>query len=198
MMMRRTLFCLTVLAVAGWVTAASAGDRWLHVRVDESGRHGERVRVQLPLKMIQAILPAIETEAFQHGRVQLGNEDLDAADLRAMLEAVRDAADGEYARIESHDERVRVAKQDDFLHVQVEERDAWDDASEVVRVRIPMVVVEAMLAGHGDEIDLAAGIEALDSLGQMELVTVDDGDSRVRIWIDEQSLDLDDDADHEM
>jgi hypothetical protein len=139
------------------------------------------------------VLPLVETDEFHHGKVWLGSEDLDNADIRAILEAVRDAEDGEYVRVEGHDETVRVAKRGAYMHVRVEEHDSWGDADELVRIRIPMAVVEALIQGEGEELDVAAAVDALDELGKMELVSVDDGESTVRVWIDERSDDLDDD-----
>jgi hypothetical protein len=182
-----TLTCLAVTAMAG--------DRWLHVSVDEGGRHGEYVRVQVPLKMIRAFVPLIESHAFEHGHVDLDDCDISPADMRAILEAVHEADDGDYVRVEGQDELVRVAKRGEFLHIRVDERDSWGDADEVVRVKVPMAVVEAMVANDDTELDLIAAIEVLDDMGATELVTVDDGDALVRIWIDDQVEDLDDDDD---
>jgi len=198
MLLRKAILASLTILMMLVAATASAGDRWLHVRVDEGGRHGDRVRVQIPLKMIRAMLPLIETDEFHDGRVYLGHADLDGTDVRAMLAAVREAEDGEYVRIDSRDELVRVAKQGGFLHVKVEERDAWDDESDIVRVKIPMTVVEAMVIGDSDEIDLAAAIDALDtdSIERMDLVTVDDGYDRVRVWIDQRHEDLDDNDDN--
>lgn len=193
-----TLPLLALLLAVPLAGPASAGDRWLHVQIDEEeGRgDGDHVRLQLPLEMIQAVLPMIDTDELHDGRVRVGGEDLDAAELRAVLAAVKEAEDGEYVRVESESGTVRVAKRGGALRIRVAERDGWGDADDVVRIRVPMRVVEAMLGGDPDEIDLVAGIEALGGLGQVELVTVDDGDSRVRIWIDARQERLDGD-DHD-
>jgi hypothetical protein len=197
MLLRKTILSGLILSLLLLTGAANAGDRWLHVRVDEGGRHGERVRVQLPLNMIKAVLPLIETDELRHGRVYLGHEDLDVAEIRAILSAVREAPDGEYVSVDGDDERVLVAKRGDYLYVRAEERDRWDEG-EVVRVRVPMVVVEALLTGDPDELDLVAAVNALDDLGSTELVRVDDGESRVKIWIDERQEDLDEDDDQDL
>jgi hypothetical protein len=147
--------------------------------------------------MIKAVLPLIETDELRHGRVYLGHEDLDVAEIRAILSAVREAPDGEYVSVDGDDERVLVAKRGDYLYVRAEERDRWDEG-EVVRVRVPMVVVEALLTGDPDELDLVAAVNALDDLGSTELVRVDDGESRVKIWIDERQEDLDEDDDQDL
>ena len=41
---------------------ASAGERWLHVRVEEGGADGERVSVNIPLSIIESVLPLIDVD----------------------------------------------------------------------------------------------------------------------------------------
>ncbi len=55
----------------------------------------------------------------------------------------------------------------------------------MVDVKVPQAVVEALLSGEGDEIDLAAAIRALAARGEGELVTVDNKDAKVRVWVDQ-------------
>lgn len=192
MMRKAMLICLT-LCLTGITATAFAGDPWLHVRVVESGRHGEHVRVQVPLKMIKALLPLVETDEFHDGHIYLGRDHLEGADVRAILETLHEVEDGDFVRVDGRDESVRVAKRGGFLHVRVEEMDAWGDEEEVVRIKMPLAVVEAMLVADSDELDMIAAIEALERFGDMDLVTVDDGDSRVRVWIGERQDRLGDD-----
>jgi hypothetical protein len=190
MLLNKRILSGLILPVLLFAGAAHAGDRWLHVRVDEHGRHGERVRIQLPLNMIKAILPMVEAEGLRHGHIYLGDDDLDVAQVKAILAAVQEAPDGEYVSVEGDDERVLVAKRGDFLHIRAEERGDWRGEDEVVRVRVPVAVVEALLAGDPDELDVTGAIDALERMGNIELVRVDDGESRVRIWIDERHENL--------
>jgi hypothetical protein len=44
--------------------------------------------------------------------------------------------------------------------------------------------VDALLSGPTDELDLAAGIRALQQHGDAELVRVKEKDQTVRIWVD--------------
>ena len=56
-----------------------------------------------------------------------------------------------------------------------------DDA---VEVRVPLAVVDALLSGEGDSLDIRAAIEALAEHGEGELVAVSERDEQVRVWID--------------
>ena len=53
-------------------------------------------------------------------------------------------------------------------------------------MQLPMEVVDAMLAGEGDELDLVAGLQALREHGHAILVTGTDEGSDIRIWVDDK------------
>jgi hypothetical protein len=56
--------------------------------------------------------------------------------------------------------------------------------NEKVQIRMPLAVVDALLSGSGESMDIGAALMQLK--GQRgEIVTVDGSDSNVRIWIDE-------------
>ena len=172
------LGCL-LLALAS--TAGVAEDRWLHVRVEEKGGSGEKVRVNIPLQMVQAILPAIETHQLRDGilDLDLDHGHLDGLDLRKILEALQDAPDADFVTVESEDESVRVSKDNGFLLVTA------DTDDEKIRVRMPLGVVEALLGdGEGTDLDLVAGLARLSEFDGGDLVTVQSNDTSVRVWID--------------
>jgi hypothetical protein len=181
----RILLAAAALSVVVLMTAGAADPtRWLHVRVLE-GENGETVRVNLPMKMIEALLPSFRSAVFEHGKLDAGH--LDEVDLRAILAAVRDGEDGEYVTVDSAKEKVRVAKEKNLLLVHVEDTSSGD--KEEVHARIRMEVVEALLSGEGDELDVAAALKALAAQPDetVELVSAVDGESTVRIWIDSQN-----------
>ncbi|MBI4161903.1 MAG: hypothetical protein HY509_05605 [Acidobacteria bacterium] len=185
--MRRTGI-LGVLTLATATAAALAGgnDRWLHVRVDSGGEDGEKVRVNLPLSLVENILPHIEVEGFKAGKIRLGeleNGDLGKIDLRAILEEVRKAPDAEFVTVDGPEEKVRVSKSGGRLLVQVEDR----EGGEKVNAQFPLAVVDAMLAGEPDEIDVIAGIRALGDHVDGDLVLVESDEETVRVWIDGRS-----------
>ena len=173
-MIRKLSCMLLVLTLAVGVAAAS--ERWLHVRVE--GDDGETVKINVPLSMAQAMLSMIQTDEFHGGRIVLDHGELDGLDLRQMLQELRDAPDAEYVTIRDGDETVRVAKQGDFLLVNV------DGDDERVRVRIPMEVVEALISAGRNELDLGAALQALGKYDDGDLVTVGGDDESVRVWID--------------
>lgn len=183
---------LVALLAAGTALAPTAAaqapvakaDRWLHVRVLSTDARGETVRVNVPLSLAEAVLPSIQAHRLRHGRIHMDDFRLEGVDLRKVLEALRDAPDNEYVTVESPEESVRVAKQAGYLLVKVREHTGSQDK---VDVKVPMTVVEALLSGDSDELDLMAGIKALAAHEDTVLVTVNDKTNEVRIWIDSKN-----------
>ncbi|MFQ5778917.1 MAG: hypothetical protein ACE5IP_13005 [Terriglobia bacterium] len=164
---------------------AQPAQRWLHVRVEDTGNDAQTVRVSVPLTLAEKILPAIHKDKLRGGKLRMGRVHIEGVDVRAILEAVRDLDDAEFVTVESDRETVRVAKEGGYLIVKV--REQRDDRENRVDVRVPFPVVEALLSGEDDELDLLAAIRVLKELGDGVLVTVNDDHSRVRVWIDDQS-----------
>jgi hypothetical protein len=165
---------------------ASKSDRWIHVRVLNQEAKGETVRVNVPLELAEKVLPTISHRNFHNGRVTIGAHAHDV-DFRALLEAVRTSRDGEFVTVESRENDVRVAKQEGYLVVHVQGHGERAQRNHRVEVRMPLVVVNALLSGPNDELDLVAGIHALATQPDMELVTVQDGENTVRVWLDSKN-----------
>lgn len=180
-MFRRLL--ISVLLIAGLAAAAlaSPSDYYLHVRVVEEGPDGESVRVNIPIQLAGKILPLIESDDFKGGKVRLDRGDMDAARLREIWSAVREAPDGEFVTVESRHENVRVARSGGYLLVRVDEHDG---DREQVDIKVPVTVVDALLSGTGEELNVVAALEALSAHGGGDLVSVTSDDSQVRIWVD--------------
>ena len=187
---RRTTILLTLVLFAAPMAVlatgtADSGTRWLHVRVVDRSDEGESVRVNLPLDLIASILPEIDIEPhIRDGRVMLDPEQgVQLGDLRAIWTQVRQAADGEYVRAEASDGNVVVRRAGTLLEIDVQD---GPEGTEKVRVRAPLAVLDALFSAPEGEIDLAAAITALAEAGIEDLVLVEDGESSVRIWIDDR------------
>ena len=179
-------FGILVLAAGAVMAAQTApAEHWLHIRVEDGkgGEDGETVRVNVPLTFAEKVLPAIHVEQFQGGKIRLEHGEMQEVDLKAILKAVRDTHDGEFVTVEGKD-NVRVAKEKGLLVVKVREEKG---TGAKVDVQVPMEVVEALLSGGDDELDVAAAVRALAKHGKEMLVTVVDEETSVRIWIDSQN-----------
>jgi len=187
--MKRILIALAGLALLLGNAAPSDAkdDLWVHVSVD-GGDDDERVRINVPLQLFSTILPLIEANEFHRGKIRMDDHDLDREELVAILRAVADADEGEYVTIEDGRDHVRVAKEGNNLIVKVEERGRSGRDDEHVDIRVPVSVLEALLSGDDDELDVVAAVEALSKEANGNLVTVNDDDGTlVRVWIDDRN-----------
>jgi hypothetical protein len=134
-------------------STASAGNAWLHIRVDEANSE-ERVSVNLPLSVVEMVLAAAPEKIVEKGRIKFHGKEhgLDVADLRAIWNELAAAGDADLVSIEKEDETVHVARQGDRLTVRVVKK----GGSEEVTVDLPARVVDALLSGEGDELNIAA------------------------------------------
>ena len=174
------------MQLAGW--AGAQDTRWLHVRVEESGPEGELVRINMPLSLAEKVLPAIRSKKLQGGKVKVKQAKFEEVDIRAILEALRTAPENEFITVQSSHENVRVAKSGGNLLVKVHDTKGKEKGkAENVEVSIPFPVVDALLSGDKDELDLLAAVRALGTVGNMTLVTVDDNKSKVRVWVDSRN-----------
>lgn len=167
-------------------TSASHGERWLHVRVISTDARGETVKVNVPLELAEHVLPAINHDRLHNGKVRVGNIDCDGVDVRALLDAVKTAKDGEFVTVQKKDGDIAVTKKDGQLLVHVHDRER--PKAQQVEVKVPMKVVEALLSADKDELDVVAALHALAAQGDTELVSVKDEENTVRVWVDSKSV----------
>lgn len=173
---------LLLLAALAFLTAGSAAaDPWIHVKVES--RADETVTVNLPVSLVRAAAAMIPAEAQEDVTIELERDlELDWHELRAFWNEVREAPEATFVTVETPREHVVVRKEGDFVLVNTEE--SWEDGAEV-DVKIPVQVVDALLSGPEGTFDFQAAIDALVAYGPEQIITVKDGQDRVRIWIDD-------------
>jgi hypothetical protein len=199
---------LAPLATFAQTNSPSSSDRWIHVRVTSTDSKGETVKVNVPVDMAEKILPAINKDRLHAGKVRIDNGDMDGVDIRAILDAVRTAKDGEFVTVQAPDADVRVAKEGGFLLIHVTEKNEHHEKAAKlekgengeraekmvsvsphrVEVRVPMKVVDALFSGEKDELNVLAALRALSASGDTELVSVKSDDNTVRVWIDSKNI----------
>lgn len=160
---------------------AGAEPSWLHVQVTEGGAKNAKVSVNLPLALLDVALDMAKSEHIQGGRVKFEHGDVQLSELRRMWAELKKAGDAEFVSIEEKDSSVRVERKGSRVLVRVADKPA---GGEKVRVDVPMAVVDALLSGEGDGLDLRSALDELKRTASGEFINVNDGDSRVRIWID--------------
>ena len=171
---------------AAEATGSTGAPAWLHIRVDEHGK-SSKVRVNVPLTVVEAALEAAPQRIVDKGRIKIDlggrdDHDLSLADMRRIWQELKDAGDTEIVSVEQEDETVNVSRKGDLVQVRVSK----PDGKQEVHVDVPVNLVDAVLAGSGDSVDVKAVIRELRSR-RGDIVRVNDADSAVRIWIDESA-----------
>jgi hypothetical protein len=177
--MKKSTPAIAILSTILVCSLAVAGDAWIHVSVDSTD--AESVRVSLPFSLVESLLPLVDVEPLRDGRLVLDDLDLEGIDLRAVLTEFANAPDADFVKVRDGDDTVSVAKKGGFLHVDVDEAHGGDR----VRVRVPMSIVDALVASEGEPntLDIAAAMRVLSAF-EGDLVTVQGGRETVRVWID--------------
>lgn len=174
---------IAALALVSLFTAtqASAADLWFHVKVDEAGGDQESVVINLPIAIVEAALPLIPQESMEQGRIRIDSQEFDAEKLRTLWQQVQGSPDQTYVTVKSNNESIEVAKEQGYLIARTVESRA---GGAKVSARIPLAVVDALLSGGDNTLNIQAALAALVAEGEGELVTVSDDKSNVRVWID--------------
>jgi hypothetical protein len=168
-------------AVPGSAQTAKPGAKpWIHVQVEEA--NGSKVNVNLPLSLVQIGLKAAPDPVIGHGHIRLGNHsDLKVADLRKLWAELKATGDADLVSVEDEGETVSVKRQGDLVLVRVDN----PGKKEQVRVDVPLALVDALLASDGETLNLDAALAEL-AKRRGDIVTVNDGGDKVRVWIDER------------
>jgi hypothetical protein len=131
--------------------------------------------------MAETALGMIPEEELRGGRVRFEDSEVTVAELRQLWNELQSAPDATFVDVEETDQKVRVSKSGGYMLVTAFE---GGEKSQQVDVRIPAAVVDALLSGEGEELDIAAAVRALAAHGAGELVTVTDDETKVRVWVD--------------
>ncbi len=194
-MTKTSVFGVGLLAAIAFVprleVRADSGSAWLHVRVEEA-KKASKVSINLPMTVVEAALSASPELLERHGKVKLGaHHGMKLADLRAVWKQLAAAGDAEFVTVESEDENVRVQRRGDTVQVWVDgKRGRSGKRAErgpgEVRVEVPVALVDALLSGEGEQVNLQAAIAVLQKR-RGDIVRVHDADNHVRVWVDEQN-----------
>jgi len=185
----KSLFPALALSSAILLTAtlamAASATRYLHVKVTNPTSH-ELVRVNVPLILAEKIIPAINHGELRDGKIHIGHMNADEVNVRAILDALKTAPEGEFVTVQNAGDNVRVAKEHGQVVVHVLDK----DPKENVDVTVPWDVVEALVSNTADDqLNVEAAIKALQNVGDTTLVRVSGSDENVRVWIDSRNTD---------
>ncbi|TVR64358.1 MAG: hypothetical protein EA422_06430 [Gemmatimonadales bacterium] len=172
------LLAATLAVVAVPVLPAEAQEaHWLHVRVEEPGE--TRVSVNLPLALVEIGLDIADRHVMQEQETRWGPEGkVTVADLRRMWAELEAVGDADFVEIEDGDTQVHISRRGDQVLMRVDEGDGTR-----VRMEMPSAVVQTMLGTEGDKLNLRDAVRELARSGSQDILSVQDGETTVRIWI---------------
>ncbi|MET0553731.1 MAG: hypothetical protein ABW221_11880 [Vicinamibacteria bacterium] len=171
-MLKLILAGAAALPIAATGTVAATGIAWVDVR--EGGPEGTRIVLPVPLVAAEIAAAFVPTPDL---RTKMDGETLaHLGSARKVVQALRDAPDGELVRVEEGDETVVVAKEGDTLRVHVEGN------REKVDVNVPLAAALDIIRPDG-RIDASAAVRGLRYARFSTLVEVQDGDDHVKISV---------------
>lgn len=167
-----TLFSLSLLA-------QQKKDPWLHVEVKESKDDPETVKVNLPFSMVDVALKIAQDKKFNGGKFRLDSTELSVPDIKKMWTEFKKAGNADFVTVEKKTESVKISREGNYLLIKVSEKN-----QQKVDLRVPVDVVDALLSAPGDELDIKAALVAMQQKGNSEILSVNDKDTKIRIWVD--------------
>lgn len=177
-MKSKALFLLLALTLI--FSGSALADNWIHVKV-ENAQDDEYVTVNLPLSLMQAAVSMIPKEVNDDVHIAIDELDMSWTELQAFWHEVKNAPEATFVTVQSKDETVKVRKEGDFVYVRTTES---TDQGTKVDVQFPLAVIDALLSGPEGTLNFHGALQALADFGPGNLVTVQDGDETVRVWID--------------
>jgi hypothetical protein len=183
-----TLSLAVALTCAALPANAQTASPWIHVEVIEQNEKASTVNVNLPLSMAEVALEVAPDKLVKKGKIKLPNNDISIADLRKLWNELRNAGDAQFVTVKEKDQDVSIARRGDKIEIRVQEAASAekDKKASNVHVDLPVSVVDALLSGEGEELNFKNAIAQLRTQ-RGDIVRVRDGESNVRIWIDERS-----------
>ena len=170
-----------VVVPLGAQEAAEETSSWLHVQVEGEGETGQ-FALNLPLRAVGAFVAMAPDEVVSSdGRLTVAEEHgVSVSEIRTMWRELMAAGDSEFAAVQRDDRTIRIARAGDQIEVAV------TSADENIRIDLPVVVIDALLSGDGETLNLVAAIDQLGDL-RGDIVRVTEETRQIRIWVDESA-----------
>ena len=162
--------------------SAPESQSWVHVQIEGDRDDAQRVALNLPLGAVGAVMALAPRDVLSaEGHLRIAEQHgVSVSDIRTMWREIMAAGDSEFVAVEQEDRTVRVARLGDQIQVRV------DGAEESVRVDLPTVVVDALLSGDGDTLNIAAALDELQTL-RGDIVRVVENERQIRVWVDDRA-----------
>ena len=171
-------FLATIVTV---VTQESSDPKpWLHLQIENDEPGGESVGINLPLGAVTAVLSMAPDTVVVNGHLEVGPEHgVSVAEVRELWRELSSVGDAEFVTVQNGDAAVRIARVADRVEIRVSE-----GGNETVEADVPVSVVDALLSGEGETVNIDAALATLDTL-RGDIVRVTENKRQIRLWVDE-------------
>lgn len=177
-MKTKALFLLLALTLI--FSGSAMAEHWIHVKI-ENANEEEQVTVNLPLSLMQAAANMIPQEVDEDINISFDDLDMSWNELLDFWAEVKNAPEATFVSVQTKNETVKVRKEGDYVYVRTTES---NEHGAKVDVQFPLAVIDALLSGPEGTLNFQGALQALADFGPGNLVTVQDGDETVRVWID--------------
>ena len=174
-----SVIAVLVLASAGLAQTQSRGP-WMHLEVVEKSDDPGTVKVNLPISMVDVALNLVKDKNLQDGHFKMGHNDMSVAEMRQLWSELKNAGNAEFVTVQKRDETVRISREGSFVLVKV----SHTKNAEKVDIKMPVSVVDALLSGPGEELNLKAAVTAMKVGNVGDILTINESNTQVRLWID--------------
>jgi len=181
--MKRIVFAagLTLGLLATGPGPAAAGVSWLHIHINDSGSDPDHVRVNVPVSLLDAVLPEVEKQTRHESKFDVGNCEMTVAEYRSAIRTLSSSPRREVKIERSHG---TIVMRRDGPDMRLEQTPKKGNRSRT-SVRLPWLVATALAKGTGEQLDVSGAVRALAEAGEGEIAVDDEDGTRVRVWIDD-------------
>jgi len=171
-----------ILFAVSIVTSLSvqASELWFHLSVEEHRGKEIRVEVNLPFRAVERSMALIPARYARETSIRIDDRNLSIEDLRDAWRALQSTPEGNWIVVGGRKESVTMRRDGGEVTMRVD--DEWDD--EVVEIRVPADVFQALISGPSGRFDLGRAIQLLGRRGSGSIVITDGDDKIVRLWVD--------------
>jgi len=169
---------LTMLT-APRVAAADKDLIWLRVEVHDRGGEHQKVKVNVPLSLIEVVGDSIDKRAFMSNLRQTPP----SLGIPKRWREIRKMDGGDFMTVESEKEHVRVWKDDEFFRVNVQE-EGFSEPN--IEVKLPLAVMDYVFESKAKDLNFQDLVDQLRGHLPLTLVTAKHDDESVKIWLEEQ------------
>jgi len=173
------MLAIPLLAMTGSpVSAADKNVIWLHVEVnDQAGEH-QKVKVNVPLSLIDIVVDSIDKREFM-SNLEEGHPSLD---IPKLWREVRKMNGSDFVTVESEKEHVRVWKDNEFFRINVQE-EGYSEPN--IEVKLPLAIMDYVFESRTKDLNFEDLVDQLRGHLPLTLVTLKHEENRVKIWLED-------------